>query len=86
MREHGILKRVLLIYEEIILRIRANQARYTPQLVEWFCGVSRERFLKSAETFCSASGPEKTGAICYALGWRSTATILICCSDAETKP
>ena len=26
-------------------------------------------FLKVADAFCSASGPEKTGAICYALGW-----------------
>src|SRR5467141_5049249 len=49
--------------------VKRNYARYTPELVERFCGVSRERFLKIAETFCSASGPEKTGAICYALGW-----------------
>jgi formate dehydrogenase major subunit len=26
-------------------------------------------FLKTAEAFVAASGPEKTGAICYALGW-----------------
>src|SRR3989475_3754976 len=49
--------------------VKRHYARYTPELVERFCGVSRERFLKIAETFCSASGPEKTGAICYALGW-----------------
>jgi formate dehydrogenase major subunit len=34
-----------------------------------FCGVPQEQFLKIAETFCTASGPERTGAICYALGW-----------------
>jgi formate dehydrogenase major subunit len=49
--------------------LKKHFARYTPELVEQFCGVPRERFLKIAETFCSASGPEKTGAICYALGW-----------------
>ena len=49
--------------------LKKHFARYTPDLVERFCGVSKERFLKIAETLCSASGPEKTGAICYALGW-----------------
>ncbi len=49
--------------------LKRHYARYTPELVEQFCGVPRERFLKIADTFCSASGPEKTGAICYALGW-----------------
>lgn len=49
--------------------LKKHYARYTPELVEQFCGVPRERFLKIAETFCSASGPEKTGTICYALGW-----------------
>jgi formate dehydrogenase major subunit len=49
--------------------LKRHFARYTPELVERFCGVSKERFLKIAEAFCSASGPEKTGAICYALGW-----------------
>jgi formate dehydrogenase major subunit len=49
--------------------LKKHYARYTPELVEQFCGVPRDRFLKIADTFCSASGPEKTGAICYALGW-----------------
>jgi len=49
--------------------LKRHFARYTPELVERFCGVSQARFLKIADTFCSASGPEKTGAICYALGW-----------------
>jgi formate dehydrogenase major subunit len=49
--------------------LKRHYSRYTPELVERFCGVPRERFLKIAETLCSASGPEKTGAICYALGW-----------------
>jgi formate dehydrogenase major subunit len=49
--------------------LKKHFSRYTPELVERFCGITRERFLKIAEIFCSASGPEKTGAICYALGW-----------------
>jgi formate dehydrogenase major subunit len=38
-------------------------------MVERFCGVPRDIFLKVAEIFSSASGPEKTAAICYAVGW-----------------
>jgi formate dehydrogenase major subunit len=49
--------------------LKRHFARYTPEMVERYCGVSKESFLRAAETFCSASGPEKTGSICYALGW-----------------
>jgi formate dehydrogenase major subunit len=49
--------------------LKRHFARYTAEMVERFCGVPRERFLKIAETFCRASGPDKTGAICYAVGW-----------------
>ena len=44
-------------------------ARYTPEMVEEHCGVPQKLFLKVAETFCGASGPDKTAAICYAVGW-----------------
>jgi formate dehydrogenase major subunit len=49
--------------------LRKHFMRYTPEMVEQYCGVSKEAFLHAAKTFCEASGPEKTGAICYALGW-----------------
>lgn len=49
--------------------LKRHFARYTPEMVERTCGVPRELFLKIADTFCSASGPEKTGSMCYALGW-----------------
>ena len=49
--------------------LKKHFARYTPEMVEQFCGVPKELFLKVAETFSSASGPEKTAAICYAVGW-----------------
>jgi formate dehydrogenase major subunit len=49
--------------------LKKHFARYTPEMVAEYCGVSREAFLHAAKTYCEASGPEKTGAICYALGW-----------------
>ena len=49
--------------------LKKHFSRYTPEMVERYCGVSKELFLKLAEAYCSASGPEKTGVICYAVGW-----------------
>src|SRR5579871_5845854 len=49
--------------------LKKHFARYTPEMVEQFCGVPKELFFKAAEAFSSASGPEKTAAICYAVGW-----------------
>jgi formate dehydrogenase major subunit len=49
--------------------LKRHFSRYTPELVERSCGIPPELFHEIAETFCSASGPEKTGAICYAVGW-----------------
>jgi formate dehydrogenase major subunit len=43
-------------------------ARYTPAMVEDVCGVPAESFVRIADAFCRASGPERTGAICYAVG------------------
>jgi len=43
-------------------------ARYTPAMVEEVCGVPADSFLRIAGAFCRASGPERTGAICYAVG------------------
>ncbi len=49
--------------------LKRHFSRYTPEMVEQSCGIPKEVFLKVADAFTSASGPEKTGAICYALGW-----------------
>ncbi len=49
--------------------LKRHYARYTPELVEEVCGVPREQFLRVAETLCRNSGRERTGAICYAVGW-----------------
>ncbi len=49
--------------------LKRHFARYTPEMVEQYCGVPHKLFLKIAEAFCSASGEEKTANICYAVGW-----------------
>lgn len=49
--------------------LKRHFSRYTPEMVERACGIPKELFLKTAEAFTSASGPEKTAAICYAVGW-----------------
>jgi formate dehydrogenase major subunit len=49
--------------------LKRHFARYTPEMVEEVCGVPRDAFLRVAEAFCHASGPERTAAICYAVGW-----------------
>jgi formate dehydrogenase major subunit len=49
-------------------------ARYTPELVEQLCGIPKARFLEVADVFTSASGRDKTAAICYAVGWTQHST------------
>ena len=49
--------------------LKRHFARYTPEMVERYCGVRKEVFLKVADTFVSNSGADKTGCICYAVGW-----------------
>src|SRR5207248_6790151 len=38
-------------------------------MVEKICGISPALFHKVAEALVAASGPDKSAAICYALGW-----------------
>ena len=49
--------------------LKRHFSRYTPELVEEICGVPQELFLRVAQTLCDNSGPERTGAFCYAVGW-----------------
>jgi formate dehydrogenase major subunit len=49
--------------------LRRHYERYTPELVEQVCGTPKETFLKVAETLLNNAGPDKSGAICYAVGW-----------------
>ena len=49
--------------------LKRHFARYTPEMVERYCGVPKDVFLRVADVFTAASGPDKTAAICYAVGW-----------------
>jgi formate dehydrogenase major subunit len=54
--------------------LKRHFARYTPELVERVCGTPKAQFLRVVEAYASASGPDKTGAICYAVGWTQHST------------
>src|SRR5262249_26496144 len=43
--------------------------RYTPEMVEKVCGTPRDVFEKVARTLYDNAGPDRTGTICYAVGW-----------------
>jgi formate dehydrogenase major subunit len=47
--------------------LRRHYARYTVEMVERVCGIPKAKFEEVAQAFCGASGPDKTGAITYAL-------------------
>ncbi len=49
--------------------MRRHFARYTPEMVEQVCGVPREQWETVARTLAENSGRERTGALCYAVGW-----------------
>src|SRR5437773_7506513 len=49
--------------------LRRHFSRYTPEMVEKICGISPKLFQKVADALAAASGPNKTAAICYAVGW-----------------
>jgi formate dehydrogenase major subunit len=49
--------------------LQRHYRRYTPELVEQVCGTPRETFLKVAQALWDNAGPDRTGAICYAVGW-----------------
>jgi formate dehydrogenase major subunit len=53
---------------------RRHFARYTPEMVAEVCGVPQEQFLEVAEALCANSGPDRTSAICYAVGWTQHTT------------
>jgi formate dehydrogenase major subunit len=49
--------------------LRRHFSRYTPEMVERTCGIPPALFLRVAETLTRNSGPDRTAAICYAVGW-----------------
>ena len=53
----------------VFQKLKRHFSRYTPEMVEKVCGIPPELFHKVADALATASGPEKTAAICYAVGW-----------------
>jgi formate dehydrogenase major subunit len=49
--------------------LKRHFSRYTPELVAQTCGCSAEEFVEYCEAICDNSGPARTGAFCYAVGW-----------------
>lgn len=49
--------------------LRRHFHRYTPELVAQLTGASEESFLRVAELLTRNSGPDRTSALCYAVGW-----------------
>ena len=49
--------------------LKRHFSRYTPEMVEQPAGVPKKCSSNWPKHSASASGPDKTGAICYAVGW-----------------
>lgn len=49
--------------------LRKHYARYTPELVQEVCGISREDLDYLVDAIVENSGRERTTTFCYALGW-----------------
>jgi formate dehydrogenase major subunit len=49
--------------------LKRHYSRYTPEMVERVTGCPKETFLKVAATILANSGPDRTTAIAYAVGW-----------------
>jgi formate dehydrogenase major subunit len=54
--------------------LKRHYARYTPEMVEQVCGTPQATFIKVAESLVNNSGPDRTSAICYAVGWTQHTT------------
>ena len=49
--------------------LRRHYQRYTPEMVQTVCGIPPELFHKVADALTANSGPERTTAQCYAVGY-----------------
>ena len=49
--------------------LRRHFARYTPEMVQRICGISRGEFMAVADALIANSGRDRTSAFCYANGW-----------------
>jgi formate dehydrogenase major subunit len=53
----------------VFQKLKRHFSRYTPEMVEKICGIPPDLFHKVAHCLAAASGPERTAAVCYAVGW-----------------
>ncbi len=53
----------------VFQKLKRHFSRYTPEMIEKICGIPPDLFHKVAHALAAASGPERTAAICYAVGW-----------------
>lgn len=53
----------------VFQKLKRHFSRYTPEMVEKICGIPPDLFHRVAHALAAASGPERTAAICYAVGW-----------------
>lgn len=49
--------------------LKRHFSRYTPEMVEQVCGITPEQFTTVAEALVANSGPERTSAFVYSVGW-----------------
>ncbi len=49
--------------------LKRHYARYTPEMVERVCGISRAAFDEVCDAWTSNSGRERTTALVYSVGW-----------------
>ena len=54
--------------------LKRHFARYTPEMVQEVCGIAPEQFRRVADALVSNSGPERTSAFAYAVGWTHHST------------
>ena len=58
----------------VFRQLQRHYARYTPEMVEQVCGIPQSTFLEVADALVQNSGPERTTAFCYAVGWTQHTT------------
>jgi formate dehydrogenase major subunit len=62
-------------HERCVFQIlRRHYQRYTPELVQDVCGTPRDVFLQVADALLENSGPDRSAAIAYAVGWTQHTT------------
>jgi formate dehydrogenase major subunit len=54
--------------------LRRHYARYTPEMVEEVCGIPTALFERVCRTVTERSGPDRTTAFAYAVGWTQHTT------------